>query len=220
MISRLSVILLGAGYGKRFASLQPKQNYKIKGKTLTDYSRLFFQKYFSKANTFIVINKNITLKKTNSNEQLCYGSSSRLKSLYKTLLFMEKTDALREFTLVHDIARPVLNIKDINNLIKSIDNKHYGYSLGYPLTNALKLVDKNKIENLDRKNLWMTFTPQIFKTKALLPSLRRIINNKIEIDDDIEALLLNSYKCKIIKSSPANIKLTYKEDIKNIKELL
>ena len=39
-------------------------------------------------------------------------------------------------------------------------------------------------------------------------------------DDDIEALLLNSYKCKIIKSSPANIKLTYKEDIKNIKELL
>ena len=33
MISRLSVILLGAGYGKRFASLQPKQNYKIMGKT-------------------------------------------------------------------------------------------------------------------------------------------------------------------------------------------
>ena len=53
-----------------------------------------------------------------------------------------------------------------------------------------------------RDKLWSTFTPQIFKTTKLIDSLDKCITNKYDIDDDIEALLLNNLKCSIVLSNP------------------
>ena len=75
-------------------------------------------------------------------------------------------------------------------------------------------------ENILRDKLWSTFTPQIFKTKMLVDSLDKCIRNKDDIDDDIEALLLNNLRCSMVLSSPTNIKITYVSDIKAIKGLL
>ena len=66
----------------------------------------------------------------------------------------------------------------------------------------------------------MTFTPQIFRTSTLLTSVDYVLKQGLEVDDDIESLLISLYKCKIIKSSPTNIKITYKDDLKYIKKLL
>ena len=58
MNTHISVIMLGAGKSKRFDSSELKQNYKIKNKSLLDYSRNFFSKYFKSSKRYIVINKN------------------------------------------------------------------------------------------------------------------------------------------------------------------
>ena len=39
-----------------------------------------------------------------------------------------------------------------------------------------------------------TFTPQIFKTNKLYESIKLCIDKRYDIDDDIEALLINNYK--------------------------
>ena len=109
------------------------------------------------------------------------------------------------------------NEKLINSLKPGID----GSTLGYPITNALKEVDNTYVNyNLYRNNLWASFTPQIFKTNILYESLINTNKSRVNIDDDIELLMMNNYKCTIIKSSPDNIKATYIDDIKVLEKLL
>ncbi len=221
MNHNISVVLLGAGNSKRFESNKIKQNILINKKSVLDYSRLFFKKYFSKSNIFIVVNKNVVLDKLKSNEKIIYGSSSRLKSLNAALENIFQNNFQTKYTLMHDVARPILNIDDVKRLVKSMDSGIDASTLGYPLTNALKEVKKNKIcSNLFRSNLWSTFTPQIFKTNKLYQSIVKVINDGYDIDDDIEALMINNFKCSIVRSSPDNIKITYLEDIEVIKRLL
>jgi 2-C-methyl-D-erythritol 4-phosphate cytidylyltransferase len=186
-----------------------------------DYSRLFFNKYFPKSNIFIVVNKKVIIKKLKTNEKKIYGSSSRLKSLHAALRKILQENIQTKYTLIHDIARPILNIADIKRLVASIKLGADASTLGYPLTNALKEVKKNIIDsNLFRDNLWSSFTPQIFKTDKLYESVEKIIEGGYDVDDDIEALMMSNFKCSIVKSSPDNIKITYLEDIEVIKKLL
>ena len=48
----------------------------------------------------------------------------------------------------------------------------------------------------------------------------KTISNGYHIDDDIEAMMMNDFKCSIVRSSPDNIKVTFLEDIEVIKRLL
>jgi 2-C-methyl-D-erythritol 4-phosphate cytidylyltransferase len=221
MNHNISVILLGAGRSQRFISSQIKQNILVNKRSILDYSRLFFNKYFPKSNIFIVVNKKVIIKKLKTNEKKIYGSSSRLKSLHAALRKILQENIQTKYTLIHDIARPILNIADIKRLVASIKLGADASTLGYPLTNALKEVKKNIIDsNLFRDNLWSSFTPQIFKTDKLYESVEKIIEGGYDVDDDIEALMMSNFKCSIVKSSPDNIKITYLEDIEVIKKLL
>ncbi len=221
MNNNISVVLLGAGNSKRFKSNNIKQNILINKISILDYSRLFFKKYFPQSNIFIVVNKKVVANKLRSNENIIYGSSSRLKSLNVALKHMFENKCQTKYTLIHDVARPILNIDDIKRLILSMKSGIDASTLGYPLTNALKDVKKNKVRNnLYKNDLWSSFTPQIFKTTRLYESIAKTIDDGYHIDDDIESMIMNDFKCTIIRSSPGNIKVTFLEDIEVIKKLL
>tara|TARA_Y100001936_G_scaffold188627_1_gene186935 strand:+ start:2429 stop:3094 length:666 start_codon:yes stop_codon:yes gene_type:complete len=217
----LSVVLLGAGQSKRFQSSTLKQNYIIHNKRVIDYSIDFFRYHFRATNKYYVINKKINIKLLKKNEHSLYGSTSRLKSLNNCLDYILRNNLQTKYTLIHDIARPVLDITDVRNILKEIKKSVDGSSLGYPLTNAIKELKNGKItENIIRSNLWSTFTPQIFKTNKLYESIKFCIDKRYDIDDDIEALIINNLRCSMVLSNPCNIKITYKSDIENIKKLL
>ena len=221
MIKDISVVLLGAGKSKRFDTNTLKQNAKILDKRVIDYSIDFFRKNFKVSKKYFVINKKIQLKTLAENEHILYGSTSRLKSLNNCLNYIFSNNLQTKYLLVHDVARPVLNLVDIKKIIREIHKKVDGSTLGYPLTNAVKEVKNNTIYyNIHKSNLWSTFTPQIFKMEKLYQSVKACLDEKYDVDDDIEALLLNSLKCSMIMSSPTNIKVTYKSDINYIKKLL
>lgn len=221
MNTHISVIMLGAGNSKRFNSHDLKQNHKIKNKSLLDYSRNFFSKHFKSSNRYIVINKRVIVKSLEKNECLTFGSTSRLKSLNNCLNYIYNNNLETPLTMVHDVARPVLHLSDVTKMIKSLNSKMDGVSLGYPVTNAIKELSKLNVKNnIIRDHLWSSFTPQIFKTDKLYKSLQACIANKTEIDDDIEALVVNNLKCSLIMSNPANIKITYLSDLQYIKNLL
>ena len=221
MNHNISVILLGAGSSKRFKSNQLKQNIIIKNKSLLDHSRDFFAKYFDTSKIYLVVNNKVKIKNIRKNETVILGASSRLKSLREAMRYIYNDNLQTTFTMIHDVARPVININDIKKLINSFKPNIDGSTLGYPITNALKEVDKKNINyNLYRSDLWASFTPQIFKTNILYKSIINTNRSKINVDDDIELLMMNNFKCTIIKSSPDNIKATYIDDIKVIEKLL
>jgi 2-C-methyl-D-erythritol 4-phosphate cytidylyltransferase len=221
MNNNISVVLLGAGSSKRFKSNQLKQNMIIKNKSLLDHSRDFFAKYFNTSKIYIVVNNKVKIKNIRKNEKVILGASSRLKSLREAMRYIYNDNLQTTFTMIHDVARPIININDINKLINSFKPNIDGSTLGYPITNALKEVDKKNINyNIYRSDLWASFTPQIFKTNILYKSIINTNRSKINIDDDIELLMMNNFNCTIIKSSPDNIKVTYIDDIKVIEKLL
>ena len=221
MNHNISVILLGAGSSKRFKSNQLKQNIIIKNKSLLDHSRDFFAKYFNTSKIYLVVNNKVKIKNIRKNEKVILGASSRLESLREAMKYIYNDNLQTTFTMIHDVARPVININDIKKLINSFKPNIDGSTLGYPITNALKEVDKKNINyNLYRSDLWVSFTPQIFKTNILYKSIINTNRSKINVDDDIELLMMNNFKCTIIKSSPDNIKATYIDDIKVIEKLL
>jgi len=221
MNHNISVILLGAGSSKRFKSNQLKQNIIIKNKSLLDHSRDFFAKYFDTSKIYLVVNNKVKIKNIRKNEKVILGASSRLESLREAMKYIYNDNLQTTFTMIHDVARPVININDIKKLINSFKPNIDGSTLGYPITNALKEVDKRNINyNLYRSDLWASFTPQIFKTNILYKSIINTNRSKINIDDDIELLMMNNFNCTIIKSSPDNIKATFIDDIKVIEKLL
>ena len=221
MNNNISVVLLGAGKSKRLKNNNLKQNLIINGKRIIDYSRDFFSKHFKDSNIYLVINKKVIIKKKKKNESILLGSSSRAKSLSCAMKYIYNNNLQTKYILIHDVARPVLNINNINALIKSIKSGIDASSLGYPLTNATKEVSKTNISSsIDKKNLWSAFTPQLFKTDKLFKSLNYVLDHKYDIEDDIEALLINKFSCKMVISSPDNIKVTYDNDIDVIKRLL
>ena len=221
MNKNISVVLLGAGSSRRFKSSQIKQNVKINKVSILNHSRLFFNKYFPESNIFIVSNRKVVINKLKNNENVIHGSSTRLKSLHVALENIFENNLQTKYTLIHDVARPILNIDDINKLIASMKSDIDASTLGYPLTNALKDVKNNKIlNNLYKDKLWSSFTPQIFKTTKLYESIIKTISNGYHIDDDIEAMMMNDFNCSIVRSSPDNIKVTFLEDIEVIKRLL
>jgi 2-C-methyl-D-erythritol 4-phosphate cytidylyltransferase len=221
MNHNISVVLLGAGSSKRFKSNQLKQNIIIKNKSLLDHSRDFFTKYFDCSKIYTVVNNKVKIKNIHKNEKVILGSTTRLNSLRKAIKYIFNSNLQTKYIMIHDIARPVININDIKKLITSFKTGIDGSTLGYPITNALKEVDNKNINyNLYRSDLWASFTPQIFKTSILYKSLINTNGGKINIDDDIELLMMNNFKCTIVKSSPDNIKVTYLDDIKVVEKLL
>ena len=78
----------------------------------------------------------------------------------------------------------------------------------------------NVIDNIDKKDMWLAFTPQLFNFKKIYNSYKKVVESKLKIDDDIQAMSFLSYKVNLLFSSYKNIKLTYLDDIDVIKNLL
>ena len=135
-------------------------------------------------------------------------------------VFVSKAKKPSNNIVIHDVARPYINKTDLNRLLNMYTTT--GVALGYPITNAIKHVNKNLdvVSNIDRNNLFASFTPQKFNFRKLYSAYKKIINNKISVDDDLEAMTYDSHKVKIMLSSPGNIKITFKDDLYVLSKLL
>ena len=223
-IKTCDAIILAAGSSKRFDSSQFKQYFKINNKNLIDLAIYNLNSPKKLRTIYVVLNKesNYKIPKNIKNVETLIGGNTRTKSVYKALNYLSKDKDSPCNVLIHDAARPCLDIKELKELIEKGSSVSTGLSLGYPLTNALKKVGNglNVIENIKRDNLYMSFTPQLYNFTKLFKSYTDIINKKLNVDDEIEAMTKLGYKVKIIKSSPRNIKLTYQDDVKVIKDLI
>jgi 2-C-methyl-D-erythritol 4-phosphate cytidylyltransferase len=217
-------VILAAGKGRRYKSLKPKQYTKINNKNLIDIAVEKILKTKEINNIFIVVDnkKSYSIPSESTNLFLINGGSTRTKSVYNALQFMSSTKNLSKNVLIHDAARPCVSLEDMKKIIYYSRNSTTGISPGYPLTNALKRVNKNSIviDNLKRNNLYMSFTPQAYNFSKLLDAYNVIIDKKIQVDDEIEAMAQLNYKVKIIRTSIDNIKLTYIDDLNVIQRLM
>jgi 2-C-methyl-D-erythritol 4-phosphate cytidylyltransferase / 2-C-methyl-D-erythritol 2,4-cyclodiphosphate synthase len=205
-------IILASGQSKRFNSRKPKQYIKYKNKALFEHSidKAINSKLFKKI-ILVVNDKKQIKKKYPKNVLIIKGGKQRADSSLIALKYIRKFKPNN--ILIHDAARPNFTIKLLKNLVNSLKK----YKASVPIISSkdsIKYKIKDQLFNLNKKDSYLTQTPQAFKFKDIYDlSLKQ--NSKIQ--DEATLFIDNNIKIKFIKGENLNNKITFKNDIINTK---
>ncbi|MDC1053536.1 2-C-methyl-D-erythritol 2,4-cyclodiphosphate synthase, partial [Candidatus Pelagibacter sp.] len=183
-----------------------------KNKALFEHSvdKALKSKLFKKI--IIVTNDKKKIKNRYSEKVLIIkGGKERSDSSLMALKFIKKYKPIN--VLIHDAARPNFTIKLLKRLIKSLKTNKASIPV-ISSKDSIKYKVKNQLFNLDKKNSYLTQTPQAFRFKDIY---ELSINQKNIIQDEATLFINKNLKMKFIEGEILNNKITFKEDINNTK---
>ena len=236
-------IILAAGQGSRMKTKEKKQFIKIRNKPVLFYSIYKFLSIKNIKKLIVVINNdksnarifNEILK--NYNKEIdagrlafVFGGKERYNSVYNALSYLNEfcNVSTKDKVLIHDSARPNVDIKDIKKLLLYL-NKYNAITLAYKLSDSIKLIkntDSNiklVLKSVDRDNFYLISTPQGFNFKLLFDCYQKFLNSNksVKITDDLQIIeLFSNNKTYILDSSKLNFKITTKDDLNMIKYII
>ena len=143
------------------------------------------------------------------------GGKERSDSVLNGLTFLRDRVQQDDWILVHDAARPCVDLQDIENLVLTLQTHPVGGILGSPVADTIKYVDADgSIEQtLDRETLWRAYTPQMFRYGVLISSLQSALTAGETITDEASAVELAGYAPIMVEGRSDNIKVTRPEDL-------
>ncbi len=219
-VYRCWAIIPAAGIGRRIGSETPKQYLQINGKPILQYSIDLFLQHHLIDGVVIVLAENDTLWKglqINESKNLIttIGGAERFHSVLNGLIALEGRLDTDDWVLVHDAARPCLDISDIEKLINSTVTHPTGGILAMPVRDTMKRAGEDNliIETVDRNQLWHALTPQMFRFKKLRQAIEDAIENNIPITDEAQAIEQTGQRPILVEGSARNIKVTRPEDL-------
>lgn len=223
-MNKITAIVLAAGSGSRMKSKTKKQFIEIKGKPVIWYSLFEFEK--SRVDEIILVTgkedidycKKEIVEKYNLKKikNVVAGGSERYESVYNGL-----KEVTGNIVLIHDGARPLINNEIIERSIEGTI-KSDACVVGVPVKDTIKRADKEGyiIDTPNRSELWITQTPQSFKTDLVKMAYKKMKeelekgNTTLNITDDamvVEEFTTN--QVRFVQGDYKNIKVTTPEDI-------
>ncbi|MBR4314566.1 MAG: 2-C-methyl-D-erythritol 4-phosphate cytidylyltransferase [Lachnospiraceae bacterium] len=236
-------IILAAGQGSRMKTKEKKQFVKIRNKPVLFYSIDKFLTIKNIKKLIVVINNNKSnvrifneiLKNYNKEIEtgrlaFVFGGKERYNSVYNALSYLNEycNVSTKDKVLIHDSARPNVDIKDIKKLLLYL-NKYNAITLAYKLSDSIKLIkniDSNiklVLKSVDRDSFYLISTPQGFNFRLLFDCYQKFLNSKksVKITDDLQIIeLFSNNKTYILDSSKLNFKITTKDDLNMIKYII
>lgn len=219
-MSKISAIILSAGKGTRMKSDICKQYMRIGGHPILYYTLKAFEKS-NVENIIIVAGKNdinyvqdeiVNLYGFKKVTHIVEGGKERYDSVISGLNILDDDDIV----LIHDGARPMIEVDDINNIIEM--TKMYNACVAaMPVKDTIKIADEDGYvkETPVRRYVWQVQTPQAFYVKDIKKAYTLM---KKQNDDSItdDAMAVEEYtglKVKLVETSYKNIKVTTPEDL-------
>jgi 2-C-methyl-D-erythritol 4-phosphate cytidylyltransferase len=136
-----------------------------------------------------------------------------MESIRNGLHAVRATLADTDHVLVHDAARPGLNAALIERLITETGDHPAGGLLALPVVDTVKRRGDDGIVTVDRANLWLAQTPQMF-TYALLCRALDAATDPAAITDDASAVEALGLAPRLVEGHPRNLKVTLPSDIR------
>ena len=223
-MNKITAIVLAAGSGSRMKSKTKKQFMEIKGKPVIWYSLFEFEK--SRVDEIILVTgkedidycKKEIVEKYNLKKikNVVAGGSERYESVYNGL-----KEVTGNIVLIHDGARTLINNEIIERSIEGTI-KSDACVVGVPVKDTIKRANKEGyiIDTPNRSELWITQTPQSFKTDLVKMAYKKMKeelekgNTTLNITDDamvVEEFTTN--QVRFVQGDYKNIKVTTPEDI-------
>ena len=143
--------------------------------------------------------------------KLAIGGKERQNSVLNGLMLVTS-----EYVLVHDGARANINQKLIDKVLNGFKESDV-VSLGLNVTDTIKKVSE-KIETVNRNNLFFVQTPQGAKTNVLIRCIQKANDDDVLVTDDLMAVeLYSDIVPKIVLGEKSNIKVTTQDDLSLLK---
>jgi 2-C-methyl-D-erythritol 4-phosphate cytidylyltransferase len=144
------------------------------------------------------------------------GGGTRRDSVFNGLVSAMAELDVSDWVLVHDAARPCLPRKDLDTLLKEIENDEIGGILALPVSDTVKRAAKDEAgaqriaATEDRAQLWLAQTPQMFRAGLLMQALQKARGT---VTDEASAIEQLGLKPRLVAGSRENLKVTYPEDV-------
>lgn len=205
----VGVVLVAAGESTRMGSID-KIFSKIGNKEVISYSLSVFNSSPIIGSIVLVLNKETI--KLGQKLVMDYGFDKVSKIITggarrqdSVLLGLKEINDF-DIVMIHDGARPFINLNMLK-LGKAAVNKTGAAIPVIPLEDSLKYVNSNGfvIDNVDRKNLYLVQTPQVFNHDIIFEAHYNIKKN---VTDDSSMVELNNGKISVFEGLKDNFKLT------------
>lgn len=220
-------VIVAGGKAARFGGDIPKQFLPLGKKPVLSWTVSKFQQAEAIDKIVIVVAEEYLLHTAqkiidpyhfSKVDKIVIGGESRRESVLNGL---EALPISCDYVAIHDAARPMVEIDDINRVIKAaIDNR--AAILASKTSDTLKRVkDDYIIATIDRQNMYQAQTPQVFQFDLILQAHRNYEADKDgEITDDASLIEKNGFKVKIVEASRPNFKITTADDLRTAKLLM
>lgn len=127
---------------------------------------------------------------------------------------LEAVDARYDIVVIHDGVRPFVSPLLIEIAIKETFETG-AVAVGVPAKDTLKMVDSSGfvMDTLIREQVWLTQTPQVFKTALIKEAYKRAYDDHYYGTDDAALVERMGAKVRMVTGSYDNIKITTKSDL-------
>lgn len=223
-------IVVAAGVGKRFGGAQPKQYTKIAGQTVLQHSIQALSQVSRLSGCYLVVAADDAHAKTLAFAQPVHwvvGGDERMHSVFngvKAIWHQAKTPE-NDWVLIHDAARPCVLPSDIDKLIDQAMACSAGGILAVPVRDTVKQITQHGAKTfaqttIDRSQLWLAQTPQLFPLAKLYAYLQQAVRDAIPFTDEASLFEHFGEQPLLVEGRHSNIKLTFPEDLLVAESLL
>ncbi|MEZ9997848.1 2-C-methyl-D-erythritol 4-phosphate cytidylyltransferase [Vibrio lentus] len=211
-------VVPAAGVGSRMKADRPKQYLQIHGKTILEHTveKLLSHPQVSKIVVAVSDDDPYYPELSlNLNPQVIRvsGGTERADSVLSALDYIAQQQ-LNDWVMVHDAARPCIQLSDIDKLISGAMTHDVGAILAAPVRDTMKRGAQGQIEHtVDRVDLWHALTPQMFRSKPLRKVLSEALQQGVSITDEASAFEWKGLSPALIAGRSDNFKITQPEDL-------
>ena len=230
-MSEYVALIPAAGVGARAQLKLAKQFNLVGKKTIIEFAIDPFLKDENCKTIYVVVAEDTeawdALPISQHNKiKTCIGASTRMLSVLNGLQEIKEDEDKSILVAVHDAARPCLDLKDLLGLMEKaqdeIKEDGEGCYLSYQPTESVNLIKNEKVKkSLDRNDVWLSATPQVFCLEDLLSALSKANEDEKVFTDEVSAMLHYFKKdISIYPCNKTNIKVTKKEDLETVEQYL
>lgn len=216
-----------AGIGERMQADLPKQYLKLARKTILEHSVDALLSESLIHSVTVCLNPQDTIFNTLSiadhpRVSTTLGGATRAQSVLNGLSALVNQAEAHDWVLVHDAARPCLSQTALRHLIDCVIEKDIGGILAIPARDTVKRskVGQTIDKTLDRSEIWLAQTPQMFRYSELESALSSALEQNLEITDEASAMEQAGHDVLLVEGEPSNLKVTTPQDLVLAKALI
>jgi 2-C-methyl-D-erythritol 4-phosphate cytidylyltransferase/2-C-methyl-D-erythritol 2,4-cyclodiphosphate synthase len=216
---RIAVVIVAGGRGHRAGAGKPKQYRSIKGEPLLRHALRSFDEHRAVGQIVPVIHGDDAADYTAAAAGLdrkciapVFGGATRQLSVFAGLQAIETSAP--DFVLVHDAVRPLFSQALVSRAIDAVKTASAAVPV-VPVTDTVKRVDAsgNVAATLDRNELRLTQTPQIFSYAKLLTAHRSAVAKGLQdFSDDASLAEWAGIPVATFPGETGNVKFTTADD--------